>query len=130
MAGRTVRRYIADLGYRVHSAASVFGDERLRQGLDDEDWLPIVGREGWAVFGRDQQILARPHELAAWLDAKIHMFLLPGQIRKEEILALLAHNLREICAVAVARRPNVYWLTVQGLQTYERRKAARERRRG
>ncbi|WP_373294757.1 hypothetical protein, partial [Dactylosporangium sucinum] len=75
LGGRTALRYITGLGYRVHSPASVFGTDRLQQGLADEQWLPVVGRNGWTVFGRDQRILDRPHELAAWLDAKIHMFL-------------------------------------------------------
>ncbi|MFB9183416.1 hypothetical protein ACFFX1_35260 [Dactylosporangium sucinum] len=117
------------LGYRVHSPASVFGTDRLQQGLADEQWLPVVGRNGWTVFGRDQRILDRPHELAAWLDAKIHMFLLPGEIARDEIVRLLERNLGEVCALAVARRPNVYWLTPNGPQPHERRLTDRQRRR-
>lgn len=92
MAGRSVRRFIAGLGYTVHTPASVFGRTRLEQGLDDEDWLAVVGPKRWAVIGRDQRILDRPWELAAYLKAKVHMFLLPGEAKRDEILALLAHN--------------------------------------
>ncbi|MEW2382621.1 hypothetical protein AB0873_11125 [Micromonospora sp. NPDC047707] len=63
MHGRSLRRCIVDLGYQVHSPASVFTRERLEQGLTDQDWLPVVGEEGWVVFGRDQNILKRELEL-------------------------------------------------------------------
>jgi hypothetical protein len=44
--------------------------------------------------------------------------------------ALLERNLGEVCALAMARRPNVYWLTPQGTVPYERRVARRRRGRG
>lgn len=129
MAGRTVRRFITDLGYVVHTPAAVFGRSRLDEGLDDEDWLPVVGRSGWAVFGRDQHILDREMELQAYLAAKVHMFLLPGQATRAEITQVLRVTLRDVCTVAVARRANVYWLTPHGLVDYERRRYERDRRR-
>ena len=46
MAGRSVRRFIADLGYRVHTPAEVFGKERLDLGLGDDVWLTVVGAKG------------------------------------------------------------------------------------
>jgi hypothetical protein len=129
MAGRTVRRFIADLGYVVHTPAEVFGRELLDHGLDDEDWLPVVGANGWAVFGRDQRILEREMEFQAYRNAKIHMFLLPGHAPLAEILHLLAVNLADLCARTSARRPNVYWLTRGGIEDYEQRVAKRAKRR-
>lgn len=129
LAGRTVRRFIGDLGYAVHTPAEVFGRARLEKSLQDEDWLPVVGRSGWAVFGRDRHILDRDLELQAYLSAKIHMFLLPGEATRAQITDLLGLNLAEICAAAGARRANVYWLTAHGLVSYERRRSVRDRRR-
>lgn len=129
MAGRSVRRFISDLGYRVHTPASVFGRARLDQGLEDADWLPVVGQHGWAVIGRDHQILNRRWELEAYLKARVHMFLLPGQATREEIIALVARNLSDICSRAVARESNVYWMTMSGLADYEKRLARRASRR-
>jgi len=131
MLGKTVRRFLTDLGYTVHTPVSVFGRERLEQRLDDRDWLPVVGTSGWAVFGRDQRILDRELELQALLDARVHMFLLPGTAMRPQIVHLLTVNLAHICALAVARRPNVYWLTPNSVIDYERRSAdlARRRRR-
>jgi hypothetical protein len=113
----------------VHTPAEVFGRERLVRGLDDEDWLPTVGRHGWVIFGRDLHIMDRELELAAYLAARVHMVLLPGQASREQLVWLLSVNLTDICAVATARRPNVYWATPRGLVDYERRRAERDRRR-
>jgi len=57
------------------------------------------------------------------------MFLFNGNSSRAEIVALLGLNLREICTLATPRRPNVYWLTNDGGETYERRVARRTRRR-
>ncbi|WKU03737.1 hypothetical protein [Micromonospora sp. HUAS LYJ1] len=129
MHGRTLRRFIADLGYQVHSPASVFGRTRLDDGLDDEDWLPVIGAKGWVVFGRDQNILKREMELQALLDARIHMFLFPGDVPRPQIIELVQFNLAKICALASARQPNVYWLHLDGVISYEQRVATLRRRR-
>lgn len=128
MAGRTVRHFFVDLGYIVHTPAEVFGQDRLLHGLDDEEWLPVIGRHGWVIFGRDQRILDREFELEAYRAAKVHMVLLPGQASREQLVELLGANLADICAVATARQPDVYWTTPRGLVNYERR--VRDRRRG
>jgi hypothetical protein len=113
MSGHSLRRFLEELGYVVHTPSSVFGRERLSTTLEDSDWLPIVGSHGWVVFGRDQHILDRPVELEAYLAAKVHMFMLPGTATRDQIIALVSTNLREVCTLAVARTPNVYWLRLR-----------------
>ena len=130
MAGRTLRRFIEGLGYVIHTPASVFGRERLEEGLYDEDWLPVAGANSWTVFCRDQHILDREAELRAYLDARVHMFVLPGNANRDQILELLSVNLQEICTLAVARKPSVYWLTGRGVVPYEQRQARAKRQRG
>lgn len=127
LAGRTVRRFITELGYRVHTGASVFSKAVLDKSLSDNDWLPIAGRKGWVVICRDQHILLRDGELKAYLDAKVHLFLLPGDIARAQIIELLQVNLREMCTLAAARIPNVYWLTRHGIETYEHKSSCRRR---
>jgi len=78
------------------------------------------------VFGRDRHILSRELELRAYLDARIHMFLLPGTATRDTILALVAANLADVCAVASARQPGVYWLTPAGLVNLPKRQARRK----
>ena len=79
-------------------------------------------------ISRDQRILQRKFELRAYLDARVHMFLLPGEVTRAQIIELLGINLSEMCALAVARRPNVYWLTKRGVEPYERRMERKRRR--
>lgn len=67
-------------------------------------------------------------EVRAFLAAKVHMFLLPGQVPRAEILDLLAINLADICTRTSARQSNVYWLTRSGLEDYEHRTARRAKR--
>jgi PIN like domain len=130
MAGRSVRRFIAGLGYRVHTPTEVFGRQRLDDGISDEEWLAVAGRQGWAVFGRDHHVLSRELELQAYLKAKVHMFLLPGTATRDQILELVSANLAEICARASARQPGVYWLRRNGLEDYPYRLRHRRRRGG
>lgn len=129
VAGKAARRFVADLGYKVHSPASVFGRAALDEGLNDDQWLPVVGARGWAVIGRDQRIFEWEDELRAYLDARVHMFLLPGEVTREQIIELLNINMAEMCTLALARKPNVYWLTRHGVEPYERRIKRRQRRR-
>ena len=129
MIGKTVRRFFTDLGYVVHTPGAVFGVERLRETVEDTDWLPVAGAKNWTVFCRDLSIMDRPSELQAYLAARVHMFVLPGNATRVEIVDLLSTNLAEICALAVARQPNVYWLTAGGVVPYEWRLKQVARRR-
>ena len=89
----------------------------------------MVGAQGWVVFGRDLRIMDRPLELEAYLAAGIHMVLLPGEATRARLVELLAASLAEICAVVVARQPNVFWVTSHGLIDYEERSRSRDRNR-
>lgn len=129
ITGRTAYNFVRNLGYVVHTPRSVFGRQRVEQGLDDVDWLPVVGDNSWVVIGRDQRILDREIELNAYLAARVHMFLLPGEALRQQIVELLGINLSQMCTLAAARRPNVYWLTRGGVVPYERRQATRARSR-
>jgi hypothetical protein len=112
----------------VWTPSAVFTRARLDVTLTDEEWLPHVGRKGWAVIGRDSHILERPLELRAFLQAKLHMFLLPGSATRAEILDLLAINLGAVCTQTAARQHGVYWLTLGGLIDHQSRITERDRR--
>jgi hypothetical protein len=68
------------------------------------------------VISSDVKILQRPAELAAYREAKVHMFLLPSQARVAELCAPLSGNLAGIYAEASARRPGVWRVGARGLQ--------------
>jgi hypothetical protein len=129
VAGRAAGRFVARLGYKVHTPASIFGRAALDGGVEDRDWLPVVGSRGLVVISRDQQILQWEDELRAYLEARVHMFLLPGESTRAQIIDLLRINLLELCTLAVARRSNVYWLTKRGIEPYEQRVQRRRRQR-
>ena len=115
VAGRTTRRCLTDLGYVVHTPADLYGSRELAQGARDEDWLAKLRGRDWAAISKDEHSLQRPTELAAYKAARIHMFLLPNNVRRDALVALLHQNLREICARAVEKHPGVWRVGRQGL---------------
>lgn len=50
--------------------------DRFKHDTPDVDWIAEVGRQGWIVLTRDQEIRRRPNELAAVRAAGIHLFAL------------------------------------------------------
>jgi predicted nuclease of predicted toxin-antitoxin system len=55
----------------------------------DVDWIAEVGRRGYTVLTRDQEIRRRPNELAAVRAARIHLFALTsGNLSAAEAAAL------------------------------------------
>jgi SWI2/SNF2 ATPase len=46
---RSVRRRLEQLGYIVHTPARLYGSREAAAGAPDTDWLPRVGRKGWAI---------------------------------------------------------------------------------
>lgn len=83
----------------VHTPARLYGSLDAALGAPDTDWLARVGQKGWAVIGRDAKIYERPAELAAYLEARIQVFLLPGQARVAEMIGLV-----DCCLAAILRR--------------------------
>ena len=98
------------------------------QGVNDEDWFPLVGAQKWAVIGRDLKIFERPAELAAYRAAQIHMFLLPNEAKAADLRALVEHNLALICAVAIGERPDVWVISEGAVDPFGVRKRSRRQR--
>ena len=119
---RSVRKLLCDLGFVVHSPAELYGSREAALGARDEDWLLKVGVRRWTVLGRDAKIFERPSELAAYLAAKLQVFLLPGEARVAELVELVAVNLADICAIASGREPGAWRLTRRGVQAFEIKK--------
>lgn len=62
---------LRDAGFRVETH-----DDHFPQSEEDTEWLPEVGRRGWAVLTEDKRIKTRILEVAAMLDADTHVFIL------------------------------------------------------
>ncbi|MGH3969724.1 MAG: hypothetical protein ACRDTV_16795 [Mycobacterium sp.] len=108
LAGKTLRRFLQDRGYTVHTPAELFGTRAVSEGVPDGTWLKLVGERHWIVFGRDTRILERASELDAYRRAKVHMFLFPGNATREELIAIAAATLAIICTKAAEAKPMVW----------------------
>ncbi|MEV7005858.1 hypothetical protein [Streptosporangium sp. NPDC051022] len=124
---RSVRKLLARLGYLVHTPAELFGSRDEALGVPDERWLPLVGQRGWLVIACDIRIFERPHEYAAYLKAKVAVFLLPGESKIEERKELIIRNLSAMCSESSQLRSGVWRLTSHGLDLYEAPAARRKR---
>jgi len=98
---------LSELGYRCHTPPEVFGTRADSLGAEDTTWLSKVARTGWIVLNRDAKIMERPHELAAYRAAKVHMFYLPGMATRDHLVHLVRTNLQDIISVASERTPEV-----------------------
>lgn len=127
-AGKSVRRCLTDLGYRVHTPGELYETWAQARGQRDEDWLPLVGERGWAVIGSDLKIFERPEELHAYRQAKVSAFLLPGESRVAQRLALLDVCLADMCTVCMSREVGVWRLTLKGIELYGLPKSGRRGR--
>lgn len=127
VVSRSVRRRLTGLGYAVHTPPELYGSREASSGTRDEDWLARVSPHGWTVIGRDAKIMERPSELAAYRDARLHMFLLPGQATTARLVQLVETNLPGMCTFAAARKPDVWRLTDTGPELVPRRTPERAR---
>jgi PIN domain-containing protein len=116
---RAVRRLLVRLGYTVHTPAELYGSREAAEGAPDEDWLAKVGDRGWTVIGRDLKIYERPAERQAYLRARVHVFLLPGQALVAEMVHLIEVNLASMCTLASSRQPGTWRLTRTGPEPFE-----------
>jgi hypothetical protein len=86
----------------------LFGSKAESEGVADEVWLRLVGERSWVVIGRDTRILERPSELDAYLRAKVHMFLFPGNATRNQLIDITTTTLIQICTRATEAMPAVW----------------------
>jgi hypothetical protein len=122
---RTVRKLLVGLGYRCHTPPEVFGTRSDSLGAADVEWLGRISQSGWIVLNRDAKIMERPHELAAYRAAKVHIFYLPGEATRDHLKRLVEVNLHDIIVFANERIPNVWRITDHGVERFV---SARRRR--
>lgn len=80
------------------------------------------------VFGRDRYIRKRELELRAFVKAKVHMVLFPGDAAPDDTIELVRLHLARICALASARQLKVYRLRRDSVTSSEERLAEIRRR--
>lgn len=102
----------------VHTPPELFGSRAESEGKFDEVWLPMVGDRGWAVIGTDLKIFERDHELLAYRQAKINVFLLPGQSKVAARVELINACLADMCTACSSQRVDVWRMTMHGIEPY------------
>ncbi len=81
LGGKIVARVLRDAGYQVETH-----DAHFAQATLDDDWLPVVGRNGWVVLTADQRIAYRAIESAAVRASGAPLFVLvSGHLKGIEI---------------------------------------------
>jgi hypothetical protein len=55
-------------------------DELLPQGIDDPDWIPLVGDRGWVLITNDRHIRTRPVKAQLAIEHKLKVVHLHGQV--------------------------------------------------
>lgn len=90
-------------------------------GMPDEQWLPIVGAEGWAVITRDKHIRARPGEIDAVRRHGVNLFAITslGELTRWEQLDLLVRKWDKIEGAAGTAGPAIYSVSYAGLAALE-----------
>lgn len=105
---RHLAQALGDLGFTVHTMASVYG-EQVAQELDDERWLADAGEHDWIVLMKDDAIRRRPAERDALSEAKVRAFCLTNaQLRASEQSARFVGNIERIQRQTKKPGPYIY----------------------
>lgn len=76
----------------------------------DITWIAEVGKRGWVVVTRDQNIRRRPNELAAVRAAALHLFALTsGNLSAAETAAVITRAWPGMERAVVNTRPPALW---------------------
>ncbi len=59
--------------------------------------------------------MERPHELAAYRAARVHMFYLPGEATRDRLKLLVEAHLHDVVTYSLNRTPEVWRITDRGV---------------
>lgn len=80
--------------------------EEFQRGIPDADFLPQVGRQGWILLTKDDQIRRRPLEIEAFVAARLCVFVFESaEMTAEEMLEAFRKALRAIGRVLKKQKP-------------------------
>ena len=94
-------------------------DDHFAQNTTDVEWLAQVGKWGWVVISKDQNIRRNPLELAAYEAAKVRgFFVTAAGASGPENAALLARCLPGMVRRSAGRRgPFLFTISRSGVFT-------------
>lgn len=78
--------------------------------VDDDQWIPVVASNGWAIISRDKRIERRPAELAAVRDQGAKLFTLASDEKLDiwRQLEIVMCSFRKIEELSASSGPFIY----------------------
>lgn len=80
--------------------------EEFQRGILDPDLLPQIGKQGWILLTKDNQIRHRPLETEAFVAARLRVFVFESaEMTSEQMLDAFRKALPAIGRVVKKRKP-------------------------
>jgi hypothetical protein len=80
--------------------------EEFRRGILDSDLLPQIGKQGWILLTKDNQIRRRPLEIESFIAARLRVFVFESaEMTSEGMLDAFRKALPAIEGVVKKRKP-------------------------
>jgi hypothetical protein len=73
-----IGRYVVAEALRKAGARVEVHIDHFAQNAPDVEWIPEVGRRGWVLITKDENIRRNPRERAAYQEAKLRGFIVTG----------------------------------------------------
>ena len=89
----------------------------IKLGAKDEDWLPIIGREGRLVLSRNTGILENEAERELVISEHVGIVFLPQHLRKLRTLQLVMRKLDWLEIIDTEPRPFAHRVSATGRTT-------------
>lgn len=94
--------------------------DRFAGDTPDMEWIPEVGRRGWVLITKDQNIRRNPLERAAYVAARLRGFVVTGKdMNAQELGSLLVLCLPGMVRRA-AGRPGPFLFTISRYGVFQR----------
>ena len=80
--------------------------DHFPRGTPDEEWLPVIGKNGWVLLTQDKQIRKRKNEIRALRENGVRAFVIAAKgLRGEEIGALILKVMPQILRLLKNTQP-------------------------
>lgn len=96
---------LREAGFKVHTLASEYGEQRA-QAVSDEEWIGLAAARGWVVLTKDDRIRRRTAEFEAVRAHDVRMFCLTNaNLQGAEQLKRFLSNINRIVQRSQRRGP-------------------------
>lgn len=95
-------------------------DDLLPEGIEDPDWIPIVGQRGWVVITNDRRIRTRPAEAQLAIEHQlkvVHLHGVVGNSRPWDQLIRVTTRWEAVERQCRADPAGPWWLSLRSAQS-------------